>query len=288
MFNTQDFQPGQSFDLKDVIIEVNKKQNPFTTLLLSKSVPASSPHVQWLQEEINSASAVTMAEGGNAPAYLKDSLGTKENYLELIGATATVTNTAQYSNAIGISDLLAHEVTKKTKAVKAQFENRFIHGTGGGYVSASQTYKTNGILEQIHADNKVTDTGLTVENFEATVEKLYNAGVSDNMICFVPARLKKVITQFDSVDHFAKDNFLGFDIDTYITVFGNLSFVLTEGLTDQLFIVNPEYIELSTLIPFHATVQSVSGSKQSVYLEQQAGVKLLNEKAAASFTIEAV
>lgn len=287
MFNSQDFVPGQSFDMKDLLIEVNKKQNPFSTLLLSKSVPASAAHVQWIQEEINEASAVTMAEGGDAPAYQKDNLGSKENWLELIGATASVTNTAQASNAIGISDLLAHEVTKKSKAIKRQFENRFIHGTGGGYKAASKTYKTNGILSQIHADNKVTDTALTVDTFESTIEKLYNAGVSDNMICFVPAKLKKQINAFDTVEHFASEKFLGFDMDTYITVYGNVSFVLCEGLTEQLFVVNPDYLELAQLIPYHATVQSVSGSKQSVYLEAQQGVKLLNEKAAASFSVEA-
>ncbi|WP_419893623.1 SU10 major capsid protein [Oceanobacillus kimchii] len=285
MFNTQDFLPGQSFDMKDVLIEVNKKQNPFTTLLLSKTVPATAPHVQWMQEEINSASAVTMPEGGDAPAIQKDSLYPKENWLELIGATAGVTNTAQASTATGISDLLSHEVTKKTKAIKAQFENRYLHGTGGGYDTASKTYKTNGILEQIHKDNRVTGADLQPDTFDETIEKLYLAGASDNMICFVPARMKKKINSFESVTYLASEKFLGFDIDRYDTVYGTVSFVLCEGLTDQLFVVNPDYLELAQLIPFHATVQSVSGSKMSVYLEEQAGVKLLNEKAAASFAI---
>lgn len=288
MFNTQDFLPGQSFDMKDVLIEVNKKQNPFTTLLLSKTVKASAPHVQWMQEEINSASAVTMAEGGDAPAHVKDSLYPMENWLELIGATASVTNTAQASSAIGISDLLSHEVEKKTKAIKAQFENRYIHGTGGGYDVATNTYKTNGILEQIDVGNRVTGASLTQDLFEETIEKLYNAGASDNMICFVPARMKKIINSFESVTYFASEKFLGFDADIYTTVYGNVSFVLCEGLTDQLFVVNPDYLELAQLIPFHAVVQSESGSKMSVYLEEQAGVKLLNEKAAASFSIETV
>jgi hypothetical protein len=106
------------------------------------------------------------------------------------------------------------------------------------------------------------------------------------MVCFLPARMKLELNGFTNFQHFAKDKMAGVDVDVYVSPFGNVTFVLTEKIKDKLFIVNPDYLELGELIPFHAQVEPVSGSKQSIYLEWQGGLKLLNAKAAASFSIE--
>ena len=281
MFTSQDFVVGQNYDLKDVLIEVNKKQTPFVTFLMSKTVKATSPQVHWITEEI-ADSAVTLAEGGDAPAFVKDTLAPRDNYLEIFAATATVTNTAQYSKATGINDLLAHEVEKKTKAIKRRMENKFIHGTKG---YSNGVYTTDGILAQIHPDHRVTGA-LTADAFEEAIGKLYDAGVSDEILVFVPARIKKQLNELGNVEFYARDKFLGFDMEQYITVFGTVNFILCEELgNNKFFAVNPNYLEMPVLIPFHAQVEAVSGSKKSIYLETQAGVNLLNDKAAVSFEI---
>ncbi|WP_042346063.1 SU10 major capsid protein [Bacillus massiliigorillae] len=280
-FSSQDFVTGQNYDVKDVLIEVNKKQTPFTTFLLSKTSKATAPQVHWITEEI-ADSAVSLAEGGDAPAFTKDTLKPLDNYLELFANTATVTNTAQYSTAKGISDLLAHEVEKKAQAIKRRMENKFIHGTKG-YTAG--TYTTAGVLAQIDATNKVT--GTIADNLESVVEKLYDAGVSDNMLCFIPAKLKQELNKSETVTFLAREKFLGFDVEEYITAYGVVRFALCEALgNDTLFIINPDYVEMAELIPFHAEVQSANGSKQSVFLETQAGVQLLNPLAGAMLTVE--
>ncbi|MGE7217147.1 SU10 major capsid protein [Priestia koreensis] len=283
MFTSKDFAVGQNYDLKDVLVEVNKKQNPFVTFMMSKAKKATAPQVHWITEELGD-SAVTLAEGGDAPAFKKDTLAPRDNYLELFANTASVTNTAQYSSATGVSDLLAHEVDKKSKAIKRRIENKFLHGVKG-YDAATQTYTTDGILNQIHADHRVV-SALTGESFEEMIGKLYDAGVSDNLLCFLPARMKKALNETGAVQFFARDKFLGFDIEEYITVFGTVRFALCEELgNNKMFVVNPDYLEMPILIPYHAQVEAVSGSKQSVFLETQAGINLLNDKAAASFQI---
>ncbi|UOR12183.1 SU10 major capsid protein [Halobacillus amylolyticus] len=279
-FNSQDFVQGQSYDLSSIITEVNKQKNSFVQFLMSKRVKASNPQVHWITEEI-ADSAVTLAEGGDAPAYTKDTQTPLDNYLELFANTATVTNTAQASSAVGVSDLLTKEVEKKTKAIKNLMENKMIHGVKG---YATSTYKTGGILEQVDAANKVTGTSLTKAKFESMLEAMYNAGVSDNMLVFLPANMKKLVNGFDSVEHYAREKFLGFDADEYITPYGNAYFTLCEGLgQDNMFVVNPDYVEFAELIPLNGKVEASSGSKQSVYIETQSGIKLLNPAAAASF-----
>ncbi|WP_346200134.1 DUF5309 family protein [Caldifermentibacillus hisashii] len=285
MFTHDKFVEGQSVDLKDVLIQTTPIITPFTTYMLNKTVKATAPEVSWIEEEINLLSAKTIAEGGNAPDYVGDGSELLSNYLELVGATATVSNTAQHASAVGVSDLMAKEVANKTKAIKMYIENILINGQKG-FDSVTKTYKTGGILEQIHTDNKVTGADLTPDTFESVLEKLYNAGVNDNMTVFLPASMKQKINKFENVTFLARDKELGFDTEVYSSVFGQVRFILAEKLgANKLFVVNGDYLEMPVLIPFNGKQEPVSGSKQSIYLETQLGLKLLNRKAAASFEI---
>lgn len=280
MFKVED----KVVQLRDILVEVNKKQNPFTTFLLSKEVRATAPVYSFLQEEI-ADSAVTLAEGGDAPKYTKDERKLKQIYLEIFANTATVSNTAQYSSHQAISDLLSKEVDSKTKAIKRRVENKLITGTGS-YDASTGTYHASGILEQIDATHKLTGTEFTDVQFEQAIEKLYDAGVSDNMVAFLPASMKQKLIKSETVVHMAREKFLGFDADVYSTVFGQITFILTEEVgKNKMFIANPDFIEMPTLIPLHGQVEPVSGSKQSVYLETQCGIALLNERAGVSFEI---
>jgi len=285
MFTHDKFVEGQSYDLRKYLVEVTPIKTPFTNLLLGKSVKASNPVMNWITQEINENAAVTLPEGADAPNPVDDAATPFSNYTELIGATATVSNTAQYSSATGISNLLMTEVDRKSKALKLRIEDKLINGVKS-YDSATKTYKTDGILAQIASDNKVTHTDFTEDKFLDTIEKLYDAGAGEDMVCYLPARMKLALNGFTQFQHFAKDKFAGVDVDVYVTPFGNVKFALTEKINNKLFIVNPGYLELGELIPFHAIVQPQSGSKQSIYLETQLGLKLLNPLAAASFAIE--
>lgn len=286
MFTSDKFAPGQSIDMKDVLIQTTPVITPFTTMLMSKTVRAENVVLNWIEEAVNELAAVVMPEGGDAPDAVDDTLTPLYNYCELLGATALVSNTAQATSAKGINDLLAHEVAKKTKAIKMKMEDILINGVKD-YDIATKTYQTDGILAQINDINKVTHAEFTKTKFEETVSTLYDAGVSDEMICFLPANMKIALNHFEDIDFLARDFFQGFDTDFYVTAYGKIRFVLEEKLTNKLFIVNPNYLELAKLISFHGTVEAVSGSKRSIYLETQFGLKLLNSRAAASFAIEA-
>lgn len=285
IFSTDKFVEGQSYDLRKYLVDVTPQKTPFTNLLLTKTVRADNPVVNWITVAINEDAAVTLAEGADAPTPADDTATPLSNYCELQGVTATVSNSAQYSSATGITDLLMTEVDRKTRSLKLKIENTLINGTKS-YNSSTKTYTTDGILAQIHSGNKVTDAAFTETKFLDTIETIYNAGAGEDMVCFLPARMKLTLNGFHEFQWFAKDRMAGVDVDVYTSPFGNVNFALTEKITNKLFVVNPSYLELAELIPFHGIVQPVSGSKQSIYLETQYCLKLLNPKAAASFEIE--
>ncbi|MEC1697741.1 SU10 major capsid protein [Schinkia azotoformans] len=287
MFTTTNFVAGQNIDMKDALILANPKVSAFSTFALSKNVGAKSATVQWIEETINETSAVSMVEGGDSPAHANDSAQLLDNYLELFGATAQVSNTAQASEAIGINDLLAKDVTNKTESIKRKIEQKFLYGTKA---FTGGKYEMNGIFNLVNASNRVTDaTALTLDKFEETISKVYDAGVSYNLVAFLNAHTKHIINGFSTVTYLGKDRLQGMDTYVYSTAFGDVTFIDTPAMNlGDIVILNPDFIETPVLIDLHGTVQGANGSKQSVYIETQLGLKLLNSKAAATFKIETV
>lgn len=284
MFDTQQFLQGQSYDLKDELILANPIRNAFSSFALSKSVKANNPVVSWIEETVED-SAVTMPEGGDAPEQQNDSRELLSNYLELFGATAMVSNTAQASEVVGINDLLAKDVKMKTEAIKRRIENKMLYGTKN---YANGTYEMDGIFNLVHTDNRVTDaSGIAPALLDETISKVYDAGLGYNLVAFCNAHMKHNINQFANVTYLGRDKMLGMDINVYSTAFGDITFIDVPAMNrEDLLILNPEYIETPVLIDYHATLQGENGSKKSVYLETQLGLKLLNSKAAATFRVQ--
>ncbi|GLH62389.1 DUF5309 family protein [Parageobacillus sp. G301] len=283
MFTTQNFVPGQSIDLKDTLILANPKVSAFSTFCMSKEVSAKSPTVQWIEETINENAAKTLAEGADAPAHVNDDPQLMENYLELFGSLAQVSNTAQASEAVGIKDLLVKDMQNKTEALKRRIEQKMLYGVKN---FAGGVYEMAGIFELVNVANRVSDSTLTPEKFEETISKLYDAGVSYNLVAFMNAHTKQIINGFTNVTYLGRDKLQGMDTSVYSTAFGDVTFIDVPAMkTGDIVILNPDFIETPVLIPFHAVPQGANGSKVSVYIETQLGLKLLNSKAAATFTI---
>ncbi|WP_047152177.1 SU10 major capsid protein [Aneurinibacillus tyrosinisolvens] len=284
-FSSSDYVVGQVHDLKQGLIDVNPERTPFLNLLLAKTVSAAGATVNWIEKEIDETTAVTMQEGGDRPAYKKDTLSPMNNNLELFGATAEVTHTAQASTASGITDLMNYEVANKTSSLKRRIEDKLLHGTKG---FATGTYTTDGVFNLINAANRVTTTALVADDFETMLSKTYDAGVNYNQIVFCNAFMKKKINSFGVVTFLAREKMLGFDVSIYSSAFGDVTFIdVPKMTTNEMFVANPDFFELPELIPFQGVVQGANGSKTAIYIETQVGLKLLNSKAAASLKVTA-
>lgn len=286
MFKTSDLLEQQSIDLKDVIIEANPQQTPFSTFAMSKAVKAGNPIVNWIEETIED-SATTIAEGGDAPAFVKDTSEPMSNYLELFASTATVSHTAQASEIAGINDLLLREVEKKTKSMKRYIEQKLLYGEKA---FANDKYETSGIFEQINASNRHKVPSLSAigeSSFQDLLSSVYDAGVGYNLIAFMNAHTKNQLNKLASVTYIGTDKQLGFNADRFTTAYGEAYFVDVPNMkAGDIVVVNTDFIETPTLIPFQAIPQAQSGSKTSVFLQTQLGIKLLNSRAAASLRVE--
>jgi len=285
MYTSGNFAQFQSLDLSEEIALINPQRTPFLSYLLQngkavKAVKAESPIVNWYEETLNSSAISTGKEGQDAPADVQDTTALMTNYTELLLGTAKVSCTAQSSSIVGVNDLMARETTKKLTQLKYALEDRIMTGTKAVSVGAVGQ-KMSGLLNLINSNNVVTGV-LTVDGFNSMLKKLYDAGVNDNMICFISDIDKQAVNRFASVEYLAKENFLGFTCDRYHTEYGDVTFVLTPSLTasKSIVVVNPDYLELKELQPA-AIDLAITGDSISKMVKWEGTLKLTNSKAGA-------
>lgn len=291
MYTSNNFAQYQSLDLSDEIKIINPQITPFTTFLLSngKTTKATSNIINWYEETLNTDAIHVSKEGADAPADVQDSTGLLSNYVELITGTAKVSNTAQASEIVGVTDLMAREVNKKLTLLKYFEEKELMLGVKAAATS-SDGQKMNGLLNMIHADNVVNATGaLTKAIFEAMLKKMYDSGTSDNMICFIDDTNKQAVNSFIDPRYMAKDNFIGFTCDRYHTDYGDVTFVLTPSLSGakSFTVVNPDYLELKELHSAQAIDLAITGDSISKMVKWEGCLKLGNSKAASKIVFTA-
>ncbi|MEU2589658.1 DUF5309 family protein [Alkalihalobacillus sp. NPDC078783] len=283
--STQDYTTHQNIDMHQQIIDLNPERTKFLNFLLTKQEKATSPKVYWIEEELSDA-AETIAEGGDAPDFVKDSPKEIDNHLEIFSATASVSTTRQESVGVGIQDEMAREVAKKASSIKRLAEKKLLYGNKR---FAQGKRETNGIFNQVDPTHQFTGQ-LTAETFDQTLLALYEAGVNYNMQVFCSAHVKNIIDKFDEskVRHLTADKMYGYTIDRYSTAYGDVTFVDVPGMNrDDLLVLNDEFVTLPVLYGLKGSYLGKKGSLDSFFMETQMGVKLLNRKAAATFKIEA-
>jgi len=290
MYTSDNFAQFQSLDLSKEIALINPQRTPFLSFLLQmgKTSKAESPIINWYEETLGSDAISTGIEGQDAPADKQDVTALLTNYTELLLGTAKVSCTAQASNIVGVNDLMARETTKKLTQLKYKLEDTIMTGTLA-VKTGSVGQKMNGLLNQINASNVVTAVGsvVTKADFEAMIKKLYDAGTSDNMVCFISDTDKVAVNEFYGVQYFAKDLFLGFTCDKYHTEYGDVTFVLCPSLSGakSVVVVNPDYLELKELQPAQAVDLAITGDSISKMVKVEATLKLGNSKGASKIVL---
>lgn len=285
MYTSNNFQTYQSLDLSKEIAIINPQRTPFLSFLLQngKSIKAESNIINWYEESLNTNAIKTSIEGADAPADVQDNTALLTNFTELLTGTAKVSNTAQSSTIVGVDDLMAREVSKKLTLLKYSIEDRLVNGAKTAK-TATDGQKMNGLLNLINASNVVNGgTTLTMTSFNSLLKTMYDAGTSDNMVCFLSDVNKQIINSFTDVKYMAKDNFLGFTCDRYHTDYGDVTFVLCPALANSksIAVINPDYLELKELQAAQAIDLAITGDSISKMVKWEGCLKIGNSKGAS-------
>lgn len=193
----------------------------------------------------NTFAIVGMArlEGDDSDPIGYTDLTTNSNYTQIFHKEIKQSGTAPYQDRYGMSDQMQYESAKSIPEMMRLIERQLQYGKRDA--GSATTPRMMGGYQEFITTNKASGSGISVAStcvaaIEDAVELIYNAGGGGDFLAVVnPATYQLIKNAYDSKDYVRyapEQNRFGTLVDTIVTPFGNVSFVIDRW-------------QLSTLIP---------------------------------------
>lgn len=287
---------GNREDLSDVVWDVTPADTPLLTAM--KKNKATATNHEWLTDALTTASANAQLEGdANVTAADPAARGRLGNYTQRMLKHAVVTHTQEkVLKGGGIKSEMAYQQARRMRELKTDGEHAMLGVSnakvGGAEGTAREmgsldTYLANGVAgtefaaatsanptgDGTDVPNKGgTDRALTETIFAGTLENLYgNSGGNENIMAIVPAAQKTVISSFTASSTryvTTDDKKLVASIDVYDGDFHTVKVTPDRFcIAGSVFLIDPEYIACSELIPMTSYDLAKTGSSYRKEME---------------------
>lgn len=289
---------GNREDLSDVVWDVTPADTPLLSAI--KKNKATATNHEWLTDALTTAQANANLEGdANTTAADPASRTRLGNYTQIMLKHSVVSHTQEaVLKGGGIKSEEAYQMTRRMRELKTDIEHALIGVSnakvGGAEGTAREmasldTYLANGVAgTEFAAATSANPTGdgtdvpnkgggdraLSETIFANTLENLYtNSGGNQNIMAIVPAAQKTVISSFTASSTryvTTDDKKLVASIDVYDGDFHTVKVVPDRFcIAGSVFLVDPEYLALSELIPTTSYDLAKTGSnkRKEIYWE---------------------
>lgn len=293
MLKTNNLTTQENISLAKEIVLVAPTDTPFTTLLLAngKTEQAGAKIYTWREKSLDNQADITVAEGADASNFAQSGRAEMNNVMEIFMKSASVSGSAQATTGTGTADLFSSEIADRLTELKINMEKRLISGVkDDGSVSGIR--KMDGILQFVHADNKITGatSGIITEaEIKMLARKLWEQGVSTGEIyAMVNADLKEQIDELykDKYNYVAKTNEFGLVVQTINTNYGNLNFVLNRHIdADKIVAFDVNALAIAYLRQPFMELLAKTGDNIKGQVIAEATLKVATKKAVAEYTL---
>lgn len=268
---------GNREDLSDMLWDVTPTDTPFLSAI--KKYKATGINHEWLTDALTTASDNKHIEGDDATPTDPASRTRLGNYTQIHKKHSVVTGTQEkVLKGGGIKGEMAYQVTRRLREIKTDAEHAYLglsnakvagNDTTARELGSLDTYLANGVAgTEFAAATSANPTGdgtdtpnkggadraLTETIFADTLANLYtNSGGNQNIMAFVPAAQKTVISSFtaSSTRYVSTDDKkLVASIDVYDGDFHTVKIVPDRFvIAGSVFLVDPEYMAVAELRP---------------------------------------
>jgi len=232
-------------------------------------------------------------EGDDSDPIGYTDLTTNSNYTQIFHKEIRQTGTAPYQDRYGMTDQMQYESAKSIPEMMRLVERTLQYGKRaagstttprmmGGYQDFITTNKASG-----SAISAMSSAGIT--QIEDAVELAYNAGGSGDYLAIVnPATYQKIKSSYDSsayIRYAPEQNRFGTLVDTIVTPFGNVSFVIDRWQLSTLIpILKLDNVGMLTLRPWQVEDLAKTGDAEKKELLGEFSFCLKLEKSHALMT----
>ena len=268
-------------------------------------VSANSSGTLTVTRSLGSSTMVTLAtnatfaivgmarlEGDDSDPIGYTDLSTNSNYTQIFHKEIKQTGTAPYQDRYGMTDQMQYESAKSIPEMMRLIERTLQYGKRSA--GSTTTPRMMGGYQEFITTNKATGASISVSSaavgqIEDAVELAYNAGGSGDYMAIVnPAVYQKIKNAYDSsafVRYAPEQNRFGTLVDTIVTPFGNVSFVIDRWQLSTLIpILKLDNVGMLTLRPWQVEDLAKTGDAEKKQLIGEFTFCLKLEKSHALMT----
>lgn len=268
-------------------------------------VSANSAGVLTVTRSLGSSTMVTLAtnatfaivgmarlEGDDSDPIGYTDLTTNSNYTQIFHKEVKQTGTAPYQDRYGMSDQMQYESAKSIPEMMRLIERTLQYGKRSA--GSTTTPRMMGGYQEFITTNKASGAAISVASsavgqIEDAVELIYDAGGSGDFLAIVnPATYQKIKNAYDSssfVRYAPEQNRFGTLVDTIVTPFGNVSFVIDRWQLSTLIpILKLDNVGMLTLRPWQVEDLAKTGDAEKKQLIGEFTFCLKLEKSHALMT----
>lgn len=231
-------------------------------------------------------------EGDDSDPIGYTDLSTNSNYTQIFHKEIKQTGTAPYQDRYGMTDQMQYESAKSIPEMMRLIERTLQYGKRSA--GSTTTPRMMGGYQEFITTNKATGASISVSSaavgqIEDAVELAYNAGGSGDYMAIVnPAVYQKIKNAYDSsayVRYAPEQNRFGTLVDTIVTPFGNVSFVIDRWqLSNLIPILKLDNVGMLTLRPWQVEDLAKTGDAEKKQLIGEFTFCLKLEKSHALMT----
>jgi hypothetical protein len=269
-------------------------------------VSANSSGTLTVTRSLGSSTMVTLAtnatfaivgmarlEGDDSDPIGYTDLSTNSNYTQIFHKEIKQTGTAPYQDRYGMTDQMQYESAKSIPEMMRLIERTLQYGKRSA--GSTTTPRMMGGYQDFITTNKASGSAISamssagIAQIEDAVELAYNAGGSGDYLAIVnPATYQKIKAAYDSsayVRYAPEQSRFGTLVDTIVTPFGNVSFVIDRWQLSTLIpILKLDNVGMLTLRPWQVEDLAKTGDAEKKQLIGEFTFCLKLEKSMALMT----
>jgi hypothetical protein len=300
-------QAGNREDLTDILERVAPEETPFTSNI-GAGQKAKAVYHEWQTETLATPSAANQTlEGDDTTAYTENVTSRVGNHTEINKKAFVISGTQEVVDKAGRKSEIARHRTLLGIEVKRDFEMSCLSENASRAQSGSTPRRVGGIRSwlETNTDRGVggadggfsgtttsapttgTNRAFTEALLKTVMQSIFNeSGSSKQRQMYMSAAHKQTFSAFTGISEIRSDvggrkqaTVYG-AADVYISDFGALVAIpVAYGLTEDVLIIDPEYLGVSTLRPMKEEKLSKTGDNEKRHILCEKTLEVRNEKA---------
>lgn len=275
-------QVGKKEDVSDIITNISPFSTPMQAMIKNEKVSART--FSFLEDSLADSAVNAVVEGADASMATLTDATERTNNTQIMSKAFQVSATADAVATYGRAKETAHQLAKKLKEIKKDYERAMVGVeqaavAGNASTARKMTSLLNQISTGIDAGSNATDS-LTESKLLLAGQTAYDNGSDVDTFMIKPADAQ-IVAGFSAASgrnrEIAQGKTLVNAIDLYVSPYGEYRVVLNRELkTTHALLIDPTMFKTCTLRPFTRTLLAKNGDSDRHHIVGEVSCKHTN------------